>query len=150
MQSPRLRSLGVPRVPKFRLAPIGLTQGINRATTLVTLVWPGVTHTPRSNQIVLDEVKVTQWVVLWLLLASKRSIPLWSHIRLEELLCGLKLDCQRKKKWYTLPMTVPLVDLSAASPAADPIGQPQTEMPGEPWCNFLQRLLMRFAWCSPM
>lgn len=52
-----------------------------------------------------------------------------------------------KKVW---PPLVPQVDLSAVSHAADPIGQPQTEMVGEPWCNFLQHLLMRFAWCSLM
>lgn len=34
-----------------------------------------------------------------------------------------------KKVW---PQLVPQVDLSARSRAADPIGQPQTEMVGEP------------------
>lgn len=46
-------------------------------------------------------------------------------------------------------LLVPQVDLSALSHAAYPIGQPQTKMLGEPWCYFLQHLLMRFAWCSP-
>lgn len=52
------------------------------------------------------------------------------------------------KKVRLLP--VPQVDLSALKHAADPTGQHKTEMVGEPWCNFLQHLLMRFGWCSPM
>lgn len=52
-----------------------------------------------------------------------------------------------KKVWLLL---FPQVDLCARSHGADPIGQPQTEMVGEPWCNFLQHLLMCFAWCSPV
>ncbi len=59
----------------------------------------------------------------------------WFKVRLSKKVC---------------PLLVPQVDFSALSRAADPIGQPQTEMVGEPWCNFLQHLLVRFAWCSPL
>lgn len=77
---------------------------------------------------------------------SVNSMPSWWEISVWEVLHGLKVDCF-KKVW---PLPDPQVDLSAPKHAADPIGQRQTEMVGEPWCYFLQHLLMRFAWCSPI
>ena len=57
-----------------------------------------------------------------------------------------KVRLSRKVRRLLVPQAV----VPALSHVADPIGQPQTEMVGEPWCNFLQHLPMRFAWCSPM
>lgn len=53
----------------------------------------------------------------------------------------------RGAAWFRLLKKVrfPQAHLSALKYAADPTGQWKTEMVGEPWCNFLQHLLMRFA-----
>lgn len=87
--------------------------------------------------IILGGGQVLLQVVLCLLKPSKHNMP--------DLLHRLKLDSQNRLP----PRPVPQVDFSALSYATDPIGQLQTEMVGEPWCNFLQHLLMHFAWCSP-